>query len=119
MNKLKLAVWILVLANAVIAYAGLNLSIVFRFIFESTIVNGVDSMSELSRNYIRHERLFFAIFTVPLLIAALIFSVRRAITAEDTLIFAAITLLNVPLQIFIAATALSQPFLPVIIHFRS
>lgn len=118
MNKLKLAVWILVLANAVIAYAGLNLSDVFRFIFESTIEGGMDALPLLSKNYIRHERWICAVFTVPVFIAALIVSARRAITAEDTLVFGAITLLNISLQIYLAVMALSQPFIPVISPFR-
>ena len=116
MNKLKTTIWIGVLANSVIAFAGLNLSIVFSFIFDSTIVGGVDAMAELSKLYIRREQWYFTVFTVPLLILALILSARRTISLEGTLLFGAIVLLNISLQIFFAAVALGQPFIPVHVH---
>ena len=40
MNKLKTTIWIGVLANTFIAFAGLYLGIVFKFIFRSTTEAG-------------------------------------------------------------------------------
>lgn len=95
MNKLKITLWIGVLANTVIAYAALNLSIVFSFIFDSAIVGGVDSLATLSELYILHEQWYFTVFTVPLLILALIISARRTISIESALLFGAMVLLNI------------------------
>ena len=118
MKKLKITIWIFVLANAAIAYAGLNLSIVFSHIFDRTVINGLDSTSYLSQNYIRHERWCMAVFTVPLLIAAVIISARKVVTTVSTILFGAVSILSISLQIFVAVMALGQPFIPVIIHFH-
>ena len=118
MNKLKATIWIGVLTNTVIAFAALNLSIVFSFIFDSTIVGGVDAMPRLSKLYIRHEQWGLTVFTVPLLILALLLSARRTISSDGTLLFGAMVLLNISLQIFVAAVALGQPFIPVLVHFQ-
>ena len=119
MNKLKITIWIGVLANAVIAFAALNLSIVLSFIFDSAIVGGVDALPRLAKLYILHEQWYFTVFTVPLLILALIISVRRTITVEGTLLFGAIVLLNISVQILVAALALGQPFIPIAVKGNS
>ena len=115
MNKHKISLWIFVLANAVIAYAGLNLGIVFSHIFEGAIVGGMDALPSLSKNFIRHGQWFLAFFTIPLLVVALVVSLKRTITSEDVILFGAVTFLNISLQVFFAAVALSQPFIPVFI----
>ena len=119
MNKLKITLWIGVLANTVIAFAALNLSVVFSFIFDSTIVGGMDAVPELSKLYIRHGQWYFTVFTVPLFILALIISARRIISLESTLLFGAIVLLNISLQILVAAVALGQPFIPIAVKGNS
>ena len=119
MNKLKTTIWIGVLANTVIAYAALNLSIVFSFIFDSAIVGGVDSLATLSELYILHEQWYFTVFTVPLLILALIISARRTISIESALLFGAMVLLNISLQILVATVALGQPFIPMAVKGNS
>ena len=119
MNKLKITLWIGVLANTVIAYAALNLSIVFSFIFDSAIVGGVDSLATLSELYILHEQWYFTVFTVPLLILALIISARRTISIESALLFGAMVLLNISLQILVATVALGQPFIPIAVKGNS
>jgi hypothetical protein len=119
MNKLKTTLWIGVLANTVIAYAALNLSIVFSFIFDSAIVGGVDSLATLSELYILHEQWYFTVFTVPLLILALIISARRTISIESALLFGAMVLLNISLQILVATVALGQPFIPMAVKGNS
>ena len=119
MNKLKITIWIGVLANTVIAYAALNLSIVFSFIFDSAIVGGVDSLATLSELYILHEQWYFTVFTVPLLILALIISARRTISIESALLFGAMVLLNISLQILVATVALGQPFIPMAVKGNS
>ena len=119
MNKLKTTLWIGVLANTVIAYAALNLSIVFSFIFDSAIVGGVDSLATLSELYILHEQWYFTVFTVPLLILALIISARRTISIESVLLFGAMVLLNISLQILVATVALGQPFIPMAVKGNS
>jgi hypothetical protein len=119
MNKLKTTLWIGVLANTVIAYAALNLSIVFSFIFDSAIVGGVDSLATLSELYILHEQWYFTVFTVPLLILALIISARRTISIESALLFGAMVLLNISLQILVATVALGQPFIPIAVKGNS
>ena len=118
MNKLKTTLWIGVLANTVIAFAGLYLGIVFKFVFRSTIEGGVDAMGPLSKLYIWHEQWCLTVFTVPLLIIALIISVRRSISFEGTVLYGAIVLLNISLQISVAAVALGQPFIPLMVHFQ-
>ncbi len=115
MNKLKITLWIGVLANTVIAFAGLYLGIVFEYIFRSTIEGGVDAMPPLSKLYIWHEQWCFTVFTVPLLIVALILSARRTLSFEGTLLFGALVLLNIALQISVAAVALGQPFIPIVV----
>ena len=119
MNKLKTTIWIGVLANTVIAYAALNLSIFFSFIFDSAIVGGVDSLATLSELYILHEQWYFTVFTVPLLILALIISARRTISIESALLFGAMVLLNISLQILVATVALGQPFIPMAVKGNS
>ncbi len=119
MNKLKTTIWIGVLANTVIAFAALNLSIVFSFIFDSAIVGGVDSLATLSELYILHEQWYFTVFTVPLLILALIISARRTISIESVLLFGAMVLLNISLQILVATVALGQPFIPMAVKGNS
>ena len=119
MNKLKTTIWIGVLANTFIAFAGLYLGIVFKFVFRSTIEGGVDAMGPLSKLYIWHEQWCFTVFTVPLFILALIISARRIISLESTLLFGAIVLLNISLQILVAAVALGQPFIPIAVKGNS
>jgi hypothetical protein len=118
MNKLKITLWIGVLANAVIAYAGMHLSLVFMHIFEDIVEGGADSMPPLCRFYIRHEQWCLVIFTIPLLIAALILTLRRSLTIEGTLLFGAVIILNLSLQVFVAVVALGKPYIPVIVQFQ-
>lgn len=116
MSKLLMTVWILVLANSVIAFTGLILSNIFYSIIGQTILGGDLPLPELTGNFILHEGWFCAVFTVPLILAAVNISVRGAITVEGTLLFGAVTILNITLQASCAATALSQPFVPVSNH---
>ena len=119
MNKLKIAIWIGVLANTVIAFAALNLSIVFSFIFDRAIVGGVDAIMLLSKLYILQKQWYFTVFTVPLLILALVISARRTISIESALLLGAMVLLNISLQILVATLALGQPFIPIAVKGNS
>jgi hypothetical protein len=81
MNKLKLTIWIFALANMIVALAGMWLGLIFENIFSRTLEGGLANMPPLSQLYLLREKWCFAVFTVPLLIAALINS-RRSITNE-------------------------------------
>jgi hypothetical protein len=79
----------------------------------------VDSLATLSELYILHEQWYFTVFTVPLLILALIISARRTISIESALLFGAMVLLNISLQILVATVALGQPFIPMAVKGNS
>ena len=117
-NHAKFAVWTFVFANTLVAFAVFYLSDVFTAIFDGMVEGGADAMPPLTKFYILHERWCLILFTIPLFFAALVTTLRRPLTTAAALVFGAVVILNLSLQVCVASWAFGTPFIPVIAHFN-
>ena len=113
---LRITVWTALLANTVIAFAGITLSEIFDSINAVTIEGGFDSLPYLSKLYFGHEKWCFVAFSAPLLLAALFITLREQISVNGVLLFGGLTALNVALQIYLAVVAVGRAYIPISVH---
>ena len=117
MKKLIPAIWLFSLANALVALGGLFIAIFWENVFERTVEGGQDALPLIAKFYINHEQFIFGVFTVPLMLLALVFTLRRSITSEAALLFGAATLFLISIQFLLALFALHQPYITGITRF--
>lgn len=114
MNISKLSVWIFASANMVVALAGLVLSWVSENIFSRTLEGGQDAFPPVTKIYINYETWTFLAFAVPLALAALMLTFRDSISSRGVLLFGAVSVLVISIQILMAVIAIAIPcFTPI------
>ncbi len=118
MNTGKITVWIGALANIAAGMAFLCLSSILKN-YLLRLEGGEEALPPLSKLYMGHPFLIFALFAAPLSVVALILTALRVISPETTLLFGAVTVLMIALQMFLAVVALGTPFVIPLVRFSS
>lgn len=87
------------------------LSLVTDNIFSRTLEGGREALPPLSRIYLAQGFSVFAVFAAPLPIAAAVATLRRPVTFEIALLFGAVSVLLIALQILWAVVAVGAPLI--------